>query len=86
MDFLVELIFSFLFELPLEALMESKAKCRIKTALVSLLTLPVAALLFWIALREGSVLMWILTLAVIGCFGFGIVRGHQRGWKNGNEG
>lgn len=81
MDLIVECIFSLLVEAPLDAVMESGAKRWIKTALVSLLVIPIAVLLVLVAIRAESVWMWSITAAVIAGFGLGIVRGHIRDWK-----
>ncbi len=85
MDFLIELIFSILFEAPLEAVMESKAKCWIKTAVVSV---PAAALVIFLtlcAVHSGAAVVWIITAGLAILFGWGIARGHIRGWNEKGE-
>lgn len=92
MDFLVELVLTFLFEAPIDAAMESKKlKTGVKTAIFCTLgTLLTAffAFLTVLAWREqdvtSSVFMTLITVVFFAFIVYGAIRGHKRGWKNQN--
>lgn len=90
MDFLVEIIMELLFEVPLEAAMDSKklkksvktvifcAICGSITALFGVLT----ALMWMDSDSTGTFFMVLLTLGMLAVTVFGAIRGHKRNWKN----
>ncbi len=89
MDFLVEIIMELLFELPLDAAMESrKLKTGVKTAIFSVLCGIITALfggitvLMWQAQDStGTFFMALITLGMLLMTVFGAIRGHKRKWK-----
>ena len=89
MDFLVEIIMELLFELPLDAAMESrKLKTGVKTAIFSVLCGIITALLGGITVlmwqdqdSTGTFFMALITLGMLLMTVFGAIRGHKRKWK-----
>lgn len=89
MDFLVEIIMELLFEVPLEAAMESKKlkKC-VKTAIFCIICGGITALfavitaLMWLDNDDtGAFFMTLMTMGMLAMTIFGAVRGHNRNWK-----
>ena len=90
MDFLIEIILELLFEVPIEAAMESRRlKTGVKTALFCVLggviTLFFAALTVqkWIANDDftGAFFMTLITALMLFGVIFGAIHGHKRKWK-----
>lgn len=89
MDFLVELVISLLFEVPVEAAMESKRlKTGVKTAIFAVLG-GLLTVFFWYLsiccwLRSDATATFFMTIIsaifTVGVI-FGAIHGHKRNWK-----
>lgn len=82
MDFLLEMLLELVAGAPLEAVMAAKIKCRIKTAVMTVFACAIVGFLLFTSISARSVLCGVVTAALAAFFGWGIVRGHRRGWKN----